>query len=600
MIFFMMKKMFFLIFAFLIFTTSFNYLLANDDSTPRYRIDSITFEYTEKNNNLPSLDKLYNKKIFLKKLSNGYDFTTDDQDKISLKIKDIDSLSLNIFSKNVLKQIAFLTLNFLKERGLDGIIVSLDPNQIDEDGKDLRDNYNLRFIIILTKIVRVETYSSGKRFVGEEINNWQHDHIIQNSPISSYSDKQLLKREKLDEYVRKLNKHPQRKVQALITEDEKSDDLILKFLVSEEKPWIAYSSIMNTGTQSTKRINELFGVVNTQFTNHNDILSCNYFTAGFEEIHAVFLSYLYPLPKDFFIKVSGIYNDYNASNFALLSFGRQYKSTEKSLILEAGVNVYQKRDLFLDVFWLMRYRDIKVVNYLAQTKEKSDFLLPFFGLYLEKINDNIILKADASFGGNLGPLIDTEKSKYLSRFGRADVNRNWIIAYWNFYTSFYLDKLYKYNNFCPHEAVFAFSGQYAFNYRVIPQERAVYGGMYTVRGYPESIAAGDNAMLFTFQYEYHLARLITNLKKENMLPIWDLIPLGFIDYGNLVNNRKKSYEKNYDLLGIGFGGELRIKTNILVRAELGFAMKKFSDPLEPNYVVNKGHKRFHFLTTLLY
>jgi len=43
-----------------------------------------------------------------------------------------------------------------------------------------------------------------------------------------------------------------------------------------------------------------------------------------------------------------------------------------------------------------------------------------------------------------------------------------------------------------HELYFSLHGQYAFNNRLVPQAQDVAGGMYSVRGYPESFAAGDS------------------------------------------------------------------------------------------------------------
>ena len=64
-----------------------------------------------------------------------------------------------------------------------------------------------------------------------------------------------------------------------------------------------------------------------------------------------------------------------------------------------------------------------------------------------------------------------------------------------------------------HEIVGAFRGQYAFDSRLIPQAEQAIGGLYTIRGYPESIVAGDSAIVASLEYRYHLPRAF-NIEAE--------------------------------------------------------------------------------------
>ena len=93
-------------------------------------------------------------------------------------------------------------------------------------------------------------------------------------------------------------------------------------------------------------------------------------------------------------------------------------------------------------------------------------------------------------------------------------------------------------------------GQYAFRRRLIPNEEEVAGGMFSVRGYPESITAGDNAVIASLEYRFHLPRTfqVSEPGHIGQRPIgmfgkdfrwapqqsfgradWDLIFNGFID-----------------------------------------------------------------------
>ena len=58
----------------------------------------------------------------------------------------------------------------------------------------------------------------------------------------------------------------------------------------------------------------------------------------------------------------------------------------------------------------------------------------------------------------------------------------------------------------PDEIAVSVHGQYAFGNTLIPQEEDTAGGFYSVRGYPESIVAGDNVVVFTGEYRFHVPR----------------------------------------------------------------------------------------------
>ena len=59
-----------------------------------------------------------------------------------------------------------------------------------------------------------------------------------------------------------------------------------------------------------------------------------------------------------------------------------------------------------------------------------------------------------------------------------------------------------------HEIVIATRGQYSFDDRLVPQFQQVAGGMFTVRGYEQSIVAGDSAVIGSAEYRYHFARTL--------------------------------------------------------------------------------------------
>ena len=59
-----------------------------------------------------------------------------------------------------------------------------------------------------------------------------------------------------------------------------------------------------------------------------------------------------------------------------------------------------------------------------------------------------------------------------------------------------------------HELALGVHGQYAFDYRLIPQASQIVGGLYSVRGYDQSVAVGDTVVVGSFEYRFHVPRIL--------------------------------------------------------------------------------------------
>ena len=72
--------------------------------------------------------------------------------------------------------------------------------------------------------------------------------------------------------------------------------IALDYLITENRPWLVYGQVSNTGTRDTNRWRERFGFIHNQLTSNDDVLTLDYITAGFDQSHAVFASYEAPFP----------------------------------------------------------------------------------------------------------------------------------------------------------------------------------------------------------------------------------------------------------------------------------------------------------------
>jgi hemolysin activation/secretion protein len=147
---------------------------------------------------------------------------------------------------------------------------------------------------------------------------------------------------------------------------------------------------------------------------------------------------------------------------------------------------------------------------------------------------------------------------------------------------------------------------------MFPQAEEVAGGFYSVRGYPESIVAGDSVVIASLEYRFHLPRVFAVQPDPSQTPFlwdksfrfapaqtygkpdWDLIPRAFVDAAHVINNDRTSFENNSTLVGTGVGLELQYKQHFNIRLDWGVALNDVEDE------VRSGDSRLHFSATLLY
>src|SRR5205814_774423 len=130
-----------------------------------------------------------------------------------------------------------------------------------------------------------------------------------------------------------------------------------------------------------------------------------------------------------------------------------------------------------------------------------------------------------------------------------------------------------------HEIGMSLRGQYAFRNRLIPNEEEIAGGLFSVRGYPESIVAGDNAAIASLEYRFHLPRTFKVREPGRLFgqdfrwapqqafgrADWDLIFKGFVDAARTEISHPRTGENDHTLLGAGVGAELQVKRNVSLR-----------------------------------
>jgi hypothetical protein len=298
-------------------------------------------------------------------------------------------------------------------------------------------------------------------------------------------------------------------------------------------------------------------------------------------------------------------------------FGEDFKGTSWDLGGEFLANVYQKGPFFVDFGPGLRFDHLRVEQTAIAPGDES-FLIPYLTVRASRSTDWNLFEAATTLEYQQPALTGVDAGG-LDRLGRPVVDDQWVVLRGDASQSFFLEPLLNLKGWrdaqtarestLAHELFFSVRGQYAFEQRLVPQYEMVAGGLYTVRGYAESVTAGDNAVVGTAEYRYHLPKALP-LEREprkiagrpfRLAPQhvfgptdWDLILRAFVDGGYVTRNAGDGIGADADsLLGTGLGAELQVKRNLTLRLDWGTALKDAAD-------TTAGSQQVHFVVTVLY
>ncbi len=601
-----------------------------DPERPTYLVSAFVLKYGNEHPQLPAIDDLLLREVKLAWRDGGYVEYTPGEEEAYVVIGDVAIKSPAKFSSRALLAVARAVVDELNRSGIIGVTVSPSdaefaaPEEGDPEwGKDVRKSGRnaVTFIIRTGVVTELRTIALGERLPGaDRINNPVHAHILRNSPVQVYQQddavrEDLLRRDLIENYVFRLNRHPGRRVDIAVSAAQQPGGIALDLLVNENKPWLIYAQASNTGTDTTADWRERFGFIHNQLTNRDDIFSLDYITAGFQDSHAVIGSYDTPIFEDWLrFKPYFSWNDFTASDVGFA--GEDFSGNGYVLGGELAANVYQHRELFVDVFAGVRFQHVEVDNEAVDVAGEDDFFIPTFGVRLERFTDVSQTNLDVSVEFNLPDVAGTDPDT-LNELGRINPDAEWVTLQWNFSQSFYLEPLLfsdwgdpqSPNATLAHEVYLGFRGQYAFGARLIPNFEQVVGGLYTVRGYPESVVAGDSVVVGNLEYRFHLPQALglepnpselfgRTFRWQPQQPYgradWDLILRGFLDVGRVVQSERETFESDSTLVGTGVGAEISYRRNFSLRVDWGVALQELEDR------VSQGSNRFHIVATILY
>lgn len=561
---------------------------SQDQQEKKYPVSSFKIRYPNKHVDLPEEEELLSLKVKLSKKNHAYAQTEEGLPSEELQLLDISQKTEETwFYESAIVEIAQAIVSRFNQKGFIGIIVTVDPKDIQASGEDIRpkDQKDLSLVVLAYSVKETSSVSLGERFASDHsLNHPAHRHIIRNSPVQ---EGDLVDRKRLNDYVRRLNRYPNRQVDIQLTGSKEKERLDIDFLINENKAIRAYIGAENTGTKNTSQWLQHIGLAHYHLTGKDDIFSLHYATTGLENLHSIQASYESPFfsYQDLRWNAYISWSSFNSSQLGIFNDEFSGNNEGESLGIKAAVR--QKEDFFIDLIASATWRHISVNNRLAKLSGKEDFLIPSLAVQIERKRKTSKIFGSLGIEGNVSRIARTEKDK-IELLGRSTKDNSWQIIKASLFASYYLfeEKENRKNKASQHEISLNAGGQYAFSYRLIPQMQKVIGGMRSNRGYPQSLGAGDHAFFIQNEYTYH--SFFPQKKYEIAARL-------FLDVSRSINNKHLSFEPNKTMLGSGIGFDIKAKDYLKISGDWGVALKSLN--LDK---FSAGHNRAYLSLNILY
>jgi hypothetical protein len=578
-----------------------------------YLVSAFLIEYALEGDGQPDVEELLDLEVELRETPTGLAPPDANVPSVRFPLRAVPPGAK--FHPGGLRQVNRTVLQALTERGIGGVLVTT-PDLDEENGRDLRPpgETRLRVRIWTGRVENVSTLAEGERFDDLDnagrTNRPEHTWIREGSPVQAGGPDALLRPQEIEDYSSWLSRHPGRRVRPALSPGTLPGTSQLAYHVAEQKPWLVYAQVSNTGTEATTDWRERFGFSHTQLTGRDDVLRLDYVTGNFQDVHGFYGEYggpLWRVPRVRW-RIDGSWSQYDASEVGFQEFDFSGDQWHAGGRLQA--NVFQYREIFVDLFGATQWQRISVDNDTSGD-ETDDFFLPEAGVYAERVGEVWSFALEGSVDHNFGSVAATNDGsgpadELFVLGGGEDAKSDFTRAKWQGDLSVYPLPLLRRASWFNEGELGAYDyvqefglvtlGQASFGQHLIPQFQQIAGGLYTVRGYDQSATAGDTVWIGNLEYRLHLPRLLFpsenaaiplpgigrfRYRPENAFafPDWDLIARAFVDAAYV--NEHGGDDPNRELIhSFGLGAELRVLRFLSARLDLAWAQKRLehNDP----------------------
>ncbi|TVR51889.1 MAG: ShlB/FhaC/HecB family hemolysin secretion/activation protein [Puniceicoccaceae bacterium] len=538
------------------------------------------------------------------------------------------------FAESALEEVRDRVIRDLNERGFYGVFMTPSSEAIDPaTGRDRRprEETALEMVIWLPEVKLIRTVARGTRIpVDRAINHPAHARVLRYSPLRAADEDRpgsLLMRRPLDSFLEHLNRHPARRIDIALSSSGEPGGIVLDYLVNERRPIVVYGQLSNTGTGATGEWRQRLGATHYQLTGRDDILSVDFLTASLDQSNSVLASYELPVlyPNRLRARVFGSWGEYRAEEIgvALLDF----EGTTLTAGVQARGHLFRPLGFYLQGVAGVRWERVEVTNVTFEQTGQTNLIIPSVGLEADRQTNLLGFKLNLSLEGNVSSIDERTRPN----LGRLETDPTWLVLKFRSENRLFLEPLLFRGRFrdestwrtstLAHEIALDVRGQASVaGDRVIPQQQFLAGGFFSVRGYPESVSAGDHGAVVNAEYRFHLPRALkpygafaaagetpperfmgryrARPPRVYGLPDWDLIFRGFVDAGITRNERRRADESDHTLVSAGVGVELQLLGNLNLRVDYGHVLRTLERNSLPIANAEKGDSRIHFITTL--
>ncbi len=548
-----------------------------------YPVSRVYYEYGSSSEDLPSLSPLNEASVQLR----------EDPEEIGLdSLIRGASLILELSHKDLFK-LSEVPLHFLKSKGFAGMVAFPDPNDIDPvSGKDLRPSGDTALVIKIwvSRLDSVAVQATGlndreEKRITEAVTQFIEKEEAQGKPVT----KSILSR------LKAYGTHASRSSRVLLSATDDQPGMVkavMKVKEREDRPNFLLSA-SNAGSESTGEWLFSGSYMNDQLTGIDDALTLSYISSNTGERQGVNANYYIPLlaPEVVSLGVGVGYSTYDASTFAhtLIDFEGDSVFADLSILLKPLS--WRNESAMVSLESGLNFENVSAFNSISGSARFTT-LTPRLVLSVDSKGENRLGKTSLTLKGNLSSIDDADQlamggdntTDTYSRFIFQHLE-NWkigrIFAAGREGETPYLDRHLMSLRF---EASWALSSR-----RHLPQHQFITGGSSSVRGYPESLVAGDSGYLFSL--EYRIPYLLISGDSDEQQLAWSLVP--FLDIGATKVNDARFYESSYNLFGMGLGLEFQLPYGAYARIDFAKPLKELSRMGTPVDGTEGGDYRVH-------
>ena len=532
-----------------------------------FKVSRIIFSYGKEQSELPDLNQLGRASISL----------SFSEEPVSISSLMESKKNSYPFSLDDLHAIAQIALQYLKSEGFEGVVVFPDPQQIDPvSGRDLRKGQKgeLRFVVWVSTLQQVKLRNldlptglavriDQSLKAGMDANGWLE------SPL----------RKESFQFWKRYGTIPGISSRILLVPGDRPGTVEALLEAKYKKNPNTSIFLSNAGTDTLG--NWIWGAsyTDSRVSDYGDQFAANHVRSNTGARHSTSLSYRRPVIFPNLLETGlnfGI-SQYDASSFAITRIDFDGKTKFADWYLRWNPTQTEWENYSLSFELGLRSENLQAANSLLTGRADAHFLTPRAALQFLTNGKYLKTKSRIQVSGNLesidkndltllgGVQVEDQSRRIQIDYQEAFQIGKWLID--NFPNTF--DSLWK-----DHLVVSRARLDYGLEkVRHLPQRQFITGGTGSVRGYPESPAAGDNGFFLSSEYRIPLPKFETETELGSVSS--NFIP--FVDWAETEVNQPMSYESDKSLLGAGVGLEMKFSNGLFSRLDLATPLREIKN-----------------------